>query len=219
MSNGITQVLNTAFAKLPAPANSNCLPVARVTRRACTANYAFTAATGWWTRTPTSCGRCWSASRGCTASSAPPRTAPLGAGAQTVVDTYGRQLLWSQAIAANETPTTALIQAKQATYTGIASSLQQNEPGVYPLFQGNQWTTRLEIAFAAMFAALVAGLLILLIALTLIVLKLGFLLLLVAGPFFLIIGTHPGLRPDHRDPLVRDAGRRAAQAGRRSRSC
>src|ERR1700689_565717 len=43
-----------------------------------------------------------------------------------------------------------------------------------------------------MFAAVVAGLLILLIALTLIVLKLGFLLLLVAGPFFLIIGTHPG---------------------------
>ena len=118
--------------------------------------------------------------------------APLGSGTQTVVDTYGRQLLWSQAIAANETPTTALIQAKQATYTGIASSLQQNEPGIYPLFQGNQWTTRLEIAFAAMFAALVAGLLILLIALTLIVLKLGFLLLLVAGPFFLIIGTHPG---------------------------
>ena len=97
-----------------------------------------------------------------------------------------------EAIAANETPTTALIQAKQATYTGIANSLQQNEPGIYPLFQGNQWTTRLEIAFAAMFAALVAGLLILLIALTLIVLKLGFLLLLVAGPFFLIIGTHPG---------------------------
>ena len=32
----------------------------------------------------------------------------------------------------------------------------------------------------------------LLIALTLIMLKLGFLLLLVAGPFFLIIGTHPG---------------------------
>ena len=50
----------------------------------------------------------------------------------------------------------------------------------------------MEISFAAMFAALVAGLLILLIALTLIVLKLGFLLLLVAGPFFLIIGIHPG---------------------------
>ena len=32
----------------------------------------------------------------------------------------------------------------------------------------------------------------LLIALTLIILKLGFLLLLVAGPFFLIVGIHPG---------------------------
>ena len=108
------------------------------------------------------------------------------------MDTYGRSLLWSQAIAANETPSPALIQAKQATYTGIATSIQQNDPAVYPLFQGNQWTTRMEISFAAMFAALVAGLLILLIALTLIVLKLGFLLLLVAGPFFLIIGIHPG---------------------------
>ena len=117
---------------------------------------------------------------------------PLGQGPQTVVDTYGRQLLWSQAFAANENPTTALTQAKQSTYAGIAASLQQNDPAIYPLFQGNQWTTRLEIAFGAMFAALVAGLLILLIALTLIVLKLGFLLLLVAGPFFLIIGTHPG---------------------------
>ena len=109
-----------------------------------------------------------------------------------MVNTYGRQLLWSQAIAANETPSAALIQAKQATYTGISNAIQAGDPAIYPLFQGNQWTTRLEIAFAAMFAAVVAGLLILLIALTLIVLKLGFLLLLVAGPFFLIIGTHPG---------------------------
>jgi len=38
----------------------------------------------------------------------------------------------------------------------------------------------------------VAGVLVLLIAITLIILKLGFLLLLVAGPFFLIVGTHPG---------------------------
>ena len=117
---------------------------------------------------------------------------PPGQGPQTVVSTYGRQLLWSQAFAANETPTTALAQAKQSTYAGIAAQLQQDDPAIYPLFQGDQWTTRLEIAFAAMFAALVAGLLILLIALTLIVLKLGFLLLLVAGPFFLIVGTHPG---------------------------
>src|SRR6202020_1737956 len=37
-----------------------------------------------------------------------------------------------------------------------------------------------------------AGLLILLISVTLILLKLGFLLLLIVGPFFLLIGTHPG---------------------------
>ncbi len=63
---------------------------------------------------------------------------------------------------------------------------------MYSLFQGNQWTTRLEIGFEALFAAVAAGLLVLLIALTLIILKLGFLLLLVAGPFFLIVGIHPG---------------------------
>ena len=60
------------------------------------------------------------------------------------------------------------------------------------MFQGDQWTTRLEIGFTALFAAVAAGLLVLLIALTLIILKLGFLLLLVAGPFFLIVGVHPG---------------------------
>ncbi len=109
-----------------------------------------------------------------------------------MVNKYGRQLLWAQAIAANEKPTATVITAKQNAYTGIAASIKQNEPGVYPLFQGKQWTTRLEIGFAALFAALAAGLLVLLIAITLIILKLGFLLLLVAGPFFLIVGTHPG---------------------------
>ena len=109
-----------------------------------------------------------------------------------MVNKYGRQLLWAQAIAANEKPTAAVITAKQNAYAGIAASIKQNEPGVYPLFQGKLWTTRLEIGFAALFAALAAGLLVLLIAITLIVLKLSFLLLLVAGPFFLIVGTHPG---------------------------
>ena len=192
VSNGVTGVLNTAFAKLPAPVNSNCLPVAQGDPQSVAANYAFTSGNGM---VDENANELWSVlvckpwllgELGTT------QYNPLGNGPQTVVDTYGRQLLWSQAFAANENPTTALAQAKQSTYAGIAASLQQNDPAIYPLFQGNQWTTRLEIAFAAMFAALVAGLLILLIALTLIVLKLAFLLLLVAGPFFLIIGTHPG---------------------------
>ena len=192
VSNGVTGVLNTAFSKLPAPAGSNCLPVQQGDPQSVTGNFAFTSGNGL---VDENANELWSVlvckpwlygELGTTAYAAP------GAANPTVVNTYGRQLLWSQAIAANETPSAALIQAKQATYTGIATSMQQNNPAIYPLFQGNQWTTRLEIAFAAMFAALVAGLLILLIALTLIVLKLGFLLLLVAGPFFLIVGTHPG---------------------------
>jgi TrbL/VirB6 plasmid conjugal transfer protein len=192
VSDGVTGVLNTAFARLPAPANSNCLPVTAGDPQSVTSNYAFTSGNGLIDE---NANELWSVlvckpwlygELGTTA------YAPTGNGNQTVVNTYGRQLLWAQAIAANEAPTPALMQAKQDTYSGIANSIQQDNPGIYPLFQGDQWTTRLEIAFAAMFAALVAGLLILLIALTLIVLKLGFLLLLVAGPFFLIIGTHPG---------------------------
>src|SRR6516165_1621445 len=192
VSNGTTAVLNTAFARLPAPTTSNCLPVTQGDPQSVAANYAFTTGNGLVDQ---NANELWSVlvckpwlygELGTTAYN------PPGHGPQTVVNTYGRQLLWSQAFAANETPTTALAQAKQSTYAGIAAQLQQNDPAIYPLFQGNQWTTRLEIAFAAMFAALVAGLLILLIALTLIVLKLGFLLLLVAGPFFLLIGTHPG---------------------------
>ncbi len=190
VANGTTQVLNTAFSKLPTPADSNCLPVQAGDPQSVTGNYAFTSGNGL---VDENANELWSV-----LVCKPWLWGELGtttyttSGPGTVVNTYGRSLLWSQAIAANETPSAALIQAKQDTYTGIATSLQQNDPAVYPLFQGNQWTTRLEIAFAAMFAALVAGLLILLIALTLIVLKLGFLLLLVAGPFFLIVGIHPG---------------------------
>ena len=192
VSNGVTGVLNTAFSKLPVPASSNCLPVQNGDPQSVAGNFAFTSGNALIDE---NANELWSVlvckpwlygELGSTAYATGP------GGQQTVVNKYGRQLLWSQAIAANETPSTALVQAKQATYSGIASSMQQQDPAVYPLFQGNQWTTRLEIAFAAMFAALVAGLLILLIALTLIVLKLGFLLLLVAGPFFLIVGTHPG---------------------------
>ena len=191
VSNGVTQVLNVAFAKLPNPGGSNCVPVQGGDPQA-SGNFGFTSSNGL---VDSNANELWAVlvckpwldgelgtTQYATSAKAP----------QTVVNTYGRQLLWAQAIAANEHPSADLIQAKQATYTGIANSLKQNNPSVYALFQGNQWTTRLEVGFAALFAALVAGLLILLIALTLIILKLGFLLLLIAGPFFLIIGTHPG---------------------------
>jgi TrbL/VirB6 plasmid conjugal transfer protein len=191
-SDGITQTLNIAFAKLPAPQQASCVPLQKGDPQTpAGANFAYTAGNGV---VDTNANELWTVlvckpwldgEFGTTTYSAagnPP----------TVVNKYGRQLLWAQAIAANEQPSAAVITAKQNAYAGIAASIKQNEPGVYPLFQGKQWTTRLEIGFAALFAALAAGLLVLLIAITLIILKLGFLLLLVAGPFFLIIGIHPG---------------------------
>jgi hypothetical protein len=195
VSDGVTSVLNTAFSKLPATTGSNCLPVQANDPQSVTADYSFTSGNGLvdqnanelWTVLVC---KPWLDGELGTTQYATPGTAA----AQTnVVNIYGRQLLWAQAVASNEQPvTTTLINAKQATYNGIAQQLQQTNPSVYSLFQGDQWTTRLEIGFEALFAAVAAGLLVLLIALTLIMLKLGFLLLLVAGPFFLIIGIHPG---------------------------
>jgi len=195
VSDGVTSVLNTAFAKLPATSGSNCLPVQPGDAQSVTANYAFTSGNGLvdqnanelWTVLVC---KPWLDGELGTTQYATPGTA---AAKTNVVNLYGRSLLWAQAVASNEQPvTTALVNAKQATYSGIAQQLQQTNPSVYSLFQGDQWTTRLEIGFEALFAAVAAGLLVLLIALTLIMLKLGFLLLLVAGPFFLIVGIHPG---------------------------
>jgi hypothetical protein len=195
VSNGVTSVLNTAFANLPAAEDSNCLPVTPTDAQSVPPSYAFTTGNGLvdqnanelWTVLVC---KPWLDGEFGTTQYATPGTPA----AQTnVVNLYGRQLLWAQAVAVNEQPvTTALFNAKQATYSGIAADLKANNPAVYSLFQGDQWTTRLEIGFEALFAAVAAGLLILLIALTLIMLKLGFLLLLVAGPFFLIVGIHPG---------------------------
>ena len=193
VSNGVTGVLNAAFAKLPSAGNSDCLPVAAGDPQSVSSSYAFTSGNGLVDQ---NADELWSVlvckpwlygEFGSTVYAAPGSN-----GQQTVVNQYGRQLLWAQSIAANEPATTAEISAKKQVYVSIANQLKTNDPGIYPLFQGDQWTTRLEIAFGAIFAAVVAGSLILLVSLTLIVLKIGFLLLLVAGPFFLIIGTHPG---------------------------
>jgi hypothetical protein len=194
VSNGVTSVLNTAFAKLPATADSNCLPIAPGDGQSVTANYAFTSGSGL---VDNNANELWSVlvcKPWLVGEFGTSEYAPVGSAAANtnVVNEYGRALLYSQAVATNEQPTAAMIQAKQAIYNGIAANLQAKDPAVYSLFQGDQWTTRLEIGFTALFAAVAAGLLVLLIALTLIILKLGFLLLLVAGPFFLIVGVHPG---------------------------
>src|SRR5579859_1191391 len=121
VSNGVTEVLNTAFSKLPAPASSNCLPVSSTDPQSVAGNFAYTSGNAL---VDENANELWSVlvckpwlygELGSTAYATTPG-AP-----QTVVNTYGRQLLWSQAIAANENPnSTTLVQAKQATYSGIA---------------------------------------------------------------------------------------------------
>jgi TrbL/VirB6 plasmid conjugal transfer protein len=193
VSNSVTNVMNVAFANLPAPQDADCLPVGNNDPQSVAPSYAFNSGNGLVDQNANElwsvlvCKPWLNGEFGTTV-----YTGSANPAKQTIVDQYGRQLLWSQAIAVNEAPTPALIAQKQAVYRGIAQQIQTNYPADYALFQGNQWTTRLEVGFSALFAAVAAGLLVLLIALTLILLKLGFLLLLVAGPFFLIIGTHPG---------------------------
>jgi len=190
VSDGISTTLNTAFANLPSPGQSSCLPVRGHDPQISTGSFSYTSsrtvvdqnANELWTVLV--CKPWLDGEFGTTAFNSGGRATP--------VPVFARQLLWAQAIAVNERPTTALINAKQAAYAGIAQTMKTKDPSVYPLFQGKQWTTRLEIAFAALLAALVAGVLVLLISVTLILLKLGFLLLLIVGPFFLLIGTHPG---------------------------
>ncbi len=187
VSDGISQVLNAAFSRLPVSGGTGCVPVGKGDPQSTGENYAYTGGNEVVSQNADElwavlvC-KPWLAGEFGTMSTGD---------AASPVDQYGRALLWSQAYAVTEQPTAQLATQKQDVYEGIASKLQQ-DPAVYPLFQGKQWATRLEIAFSALFAAMVAGALVLLIAVTLIVLKLGFLLLLVAGPFFLIIGTHPG---------------------------
>ncbi|WP_067917267.1 type IV secretion system protein, partial [Actinomadura rubrobrunea] len=112
-----------------------------------------------------------------------------------IVKENADKLLWAQAVDLTETHGGQRVDlAKKAdAYKDVAKNIKEEHAGVYPLFQGKNWTSRLAVAFGGLFAALVAGLLILVIAIALIVVKIAFLLLLVAGPIFLGIGIHPGV--------------------------
>ncbi|MBC6457506.1 type IV secretion system protein [Actinomadura sp. HBU206391] len=112
-----------------------------------------------------------------------------------IVKDNADKLLWSQAVDLSETygGQKVDLDKKADAYKEVASDIKENHPGAYSTFQGKQWTSRLAVAFGGLFAALVAGLLIMVIAIALIVVKIAFLLLLVAGPIFLGIGIHPGI--------------------------
>jgi len=86
-------------------------------------------------------------------------------------------------------------------------------PRSFFLFQGKDWTNRLGVAIGALMAALIAGLLIFLVGDLAAGAQVGFLLLLILAPVFLLIGVHPGSGPHHRHALGGDGGRHTAQAG------
>ncbi|MBB5080909.1 type IV secretion system protein [Nonomuraea endophytica] len=110
---------------------------------------------------------------------------------QPIVRDYGRAMLEIQTIDAAEMASGSRDNgAHQAKYAEYADKLR-GDPR-YFVFQGKEWTSRVGVAIGALIAALVAGLLIFLVAVSLLVLKVSFLLLLILGPIFLLIGVHPG---------------------------
>ncbi|MFF3438135.1 type IV secretion system protein [Streptosporangium sp. NPDC002721] len=110
-----------------------------------------------------------------------------------IIKVFGAKLLEIQTIDAAEMKAeqTPVAGSHQARYETEVADKLQNTP-VFPLFQGKDWTSRLGVAIGAFMAAVVAGLLIFLVAVSLLVLKVGFLLLLILAPVFLLIGVHPG---------------------------
>ncbi|GAB3207678.1 hypothetical protein GCM10027294_14990 [Marinactinospora endophytica] len=123
-----------------------------------------------------------------------------GPAANTAVEQHGVALIQAQGvsrfeqqgISAGEIDAAQLYADKQAAYEDIAADVQNTYPEVYPLFSGEQQGSRLGVATLALFAAVFAGGLILAASVALIVLKIGFLLLLLLAPVFLLIGIHPG---------------------------
>lgn len=81
--------------------------------------------------------------------------------------------------------------AHQTRFVEEVAKPLENTPTFF-LLQGKDWTSRLGIAIGALMAAMVTGVLIFLVAVSLIALKIGFLLLLILGPVFLLLGVHPG---------------------------
>lgn len=111
-----------------------------------------------------------------------------------IVRQHAENLLSSQAFTKNDIVKRQVNDAKAKVKLQhfYAAADGAHKTGNDALFTGKQYLQRIGIAFAALFAALVAGLLILLLSLALVIFKLGFLLLLITGPVFLLIGVHPG---------------------------
>lgn len=181
------EIVNSAFSGLPGAGGASCLPPKGDTAaQATTSGYGQPGTPGvaqnadalWSTLV---C-KPWLMGEFGTADAAAP-----------VVRDFGAKLLDIQAIdvdeqAVKQMPST---DSHQKRFEEEIAKPLETTP-MFFLFQGKDWTSRLGIAIGAFIAAMVAGVLIFLVAVSLLVLKVGFLLLLILGPVFLLIGVHPG---------------------------
>ncbi|GAB7099076.1 hypothetical protein JCM3263A_05500 [Thermobifida fusca] len=112
--------------------------------------------------------------------------------AMDLLEAQGVSRLEQYQIANGEIDAAELYSEKQASYEEISANIKNAYPEVYPIFEGSQQGIRLGVASLALFASIFAGGVILVGSVALIVLKIGFLLLLLLAPIFLLIGVHPG---------------------------
>ncbi|MGI5286941.1 type IV secretion system protein [Nonomuraea polychroma] len=179
------EVVNSAFSGLPGAGGASCLPSpGQTTPEVKAGGYAQTGTPG----VDQNADALWS-----TLVCKPWLVGLFGTAdpQQPIVRDWGRKVLEMQsippAVAGQPAPD---VGARQQEYAALADKLR-NDPR-YTVFSGRDWSNRLGVAVGAFIAAIVAGLLIFLVAVSLLVLKVGFLLLLILGPIFLLIGVHPG---------------------------
>ncbi|NRQ34908.1 hypothetical protein HII36_24195 [Nonomuraea sp. NN258] len=181
-----TEVVNSAFSGLPGAGGASCLPPPGTDKNA-------TPAAGGYGQTGTpgvdqNADALWS-----TLVCKPWLVGMFGTSdpQQPIVRDFGRRMLEIQSVPAAVPGQPAPdVAARQQQYAQIGTLLR-NDPR-YMVFSGRDWSNRLGVAIGAFIAAIVAGLLIFLVAVSLLVLKVGFLLLLILGPVFLLLGVHPG---------------------------
>ncbi|MEV6982420.1 type IV secretion system protein [Sphaerisporangium sp. NPDC051017] len=180
-----TEVVNSAFSGLPGAGGASCLPLKGETNpKAGPGGYGQSGVPG----VDQNADALWS-----TLVCKPWLMGEFGTADPKVVASLGVKLLDIQATDVQEQNSGQQMTsgAHQARYEQEIAKPLENTP-LFFLFQGKDWTSRLGIAIGALMAAMVAGVLIFLVAVSLIALKVGFLLLLILGPVFLLIGVHPG---------------------------
>ncbi|MBR8740458.1 type IV secretion system protein [Nocardiopsis sp. MG754419] len=109
-----------------------------------------------------------------------------------LIAAQGVSRIEQQQILDEELDAASLFTEKQEAYQAISSDIESTYPSVYPVFSGEDQASRIGVATLALFASLFAGGLILAGSVALIVLKIGFMLLFMLSPIFLLIGIHPG---------------------------